>query len=159
MQCECPNCGWTGDEDDLGCQLCDVPDLLQRIDAGEEVPAGECPECGALAHHKEEPREVALVPSGDRGKKKLPVEFMTTGLRSKGFAEGASCEFDWYNDRLQILVFDRTDEPVLHVRFNKDGTIAEIMLRDCDVESKCFVEQDSPVTNWQHERDGENGRK
>jgi hypothetical protein len=27
-----------------------VADIEQRIAAGETVPAGECPECGALAH-------------------------------------------------------------------------------------------------------------
>ena len=28
----------------------DIPDLLQRIEPGGEVPAGECPECGALVY-------------------------------------------------------------------------------------------------------------
>jgi hypothetical protein len=28
----------------------DIPDLLQRIEPGGEVPAGECPACGALVY-------------------------------------------------------------------------------------------------------------
>ena len=28
----------------------DIPDLLQRIEPGGEVPAGECPKCGALVY-------------------------------------------------------------------------------------------------------------
>jgi hypothetical protein len=40
----CQNCqkAWDADE------LLDIEDLGQRIDAGEPVPSGECPECGAL---------------------------------------------------------------------------------------------------------------
>ena len=45
---KCPNCDWTGTDDDI--DLCDVPDLIERIEPGEEVPAGECPKCGSLAH-------------------------------------------------------------------------------------------------------------
>lgn len=50
MKCECGDCDWTGPEEDLGAELCDVEDLFQRIDPGSEVPAGECPECGCLAY-------------------------------------------------------------------------------------------------------------
>jgi predicted RNA-binding Zn-ribbon protein involved in translation (DUF1610 family) len=31
--------------------LAQIPDLLQRIEAGAEVPAAECPQCGALAYY------------------------------------------------------------------------------------------------------------
>lgn len=49
-RCECGNCEWTGPESKLGCELGDVPDLYERLDPGGVVPAGECPECGALAY-------------------------------------------------------------------------------------------------------------
>lgn len=52
---ECQNCDWTGTVAELGCQLEEVPDLFERIDIGEIVPAGECPRCGALAHLVELP--------------------------------------------------------------------------------------------------------
>lgn len=43
---ECGNCDWTGRERD-----CDeIQDIGERVSAGETMPAGECPECGALCH-------------------------------------------------------------------------------------------------------------
>lgn len=42
----CQNCDWRGTES----QLDDIQDLHQRVDPGEPMPAGECPECGALCH-------------------------------------------------------------------------------------------------------------
>ena len=56
---ECQNCGtvWTF------AQLKDIPDLGERIAAGEEVPAGECPElnCGALCHPVESTTTFTMV--------------------------------------------------------------------------------------------------
>src|ERR1035438_3901276 len=93
-------------------------------------------------------------PNGTRGKKCLKTAFGYRDLivRDKKFTS-AQASFDWYNDKLQILVFDRNDDPALHVRFNKDGTIAEIMVRD-DLRGR--IEPDfGPTTAWQKERDGE----
>jgi len=42
----CDNCAWTGKTLDVQ----PIHDLEERIAPGEVVPAGECPECGALAH-------------------------------------------------------------------------------------------------------------
>lgn len=50
QMCKCDNCNWSGPQIDLGCELGDIPDLGLRLDPGGEVPAGECPECGALAY-------------------------------------------------------------------------------------------------------------
>lgn len=44
----CNNCGWTGNE--LVYELPELDQLYERIEPGETVPAGECPECDALAH-------------------------------------------------------------------------------------------------------------
>jgi DNA-binding transcriptional regulator YiaG len=44
--CSCQDCDWTGPASAL--QL--VASIEERISAEEIVPAGECPECGALAH-------------------------------------------------------------------------------------------------------------
>ena len=41
----CQNCNWRGDANETA-PICS---LDQRISPGEIVPAGECPECGALA--------------------------------------------------------------------------------------------------------------
>lgn len=46
----CDGCGWKGLECELELKLEEVPDLAQRLDPGGEVPAGVCPECGALAY-------------------------------------------------------------------------------------------------------------
>ena len=44
--CECANCSWRGDVSDCN----EIHDLLDRVEVGEEFPAGECPECGALTY-------------------------------------------------------------------------------------------------------------
>ena len=44
VSCQC--CDWTGRLDDLG----EIKRLHERVAPGEVMPAGECPECGALAH-------------------------------------------------------------------------------------------------------------
>lgn len=48
--CECSDCDWTGPASNLH----SVSDIEERVSAGEIVPAGECPECGALAHLSED---------------------------------------------------------------------------------------------------------
>jgi hypothetical protein len=45
---ECQNTA-SGPMSSLGCQLYKVESMLDRIAPGEQVPAGECPECRALA--------------------------------------------------------------------------------------------------------------
>ena len=44
--CQCDNCSWRGDVTE--CKQ--IHDLLDRVEAGGEFPAGECPKCGALAY-------------------------------------------------------------------------------------------------------------
>jgi len=46
----CDNCDWEGGDDDLDM----ISDIEERIDPGCIVPAGQCPECGALAYYKNE---------------------------------------------------------------------------------------------------------
>lgn len=43
----CGNCEWLGGDDALN----DITDLSERVAPGEPMPAGECPECGALAYY------------------------------------------------------------------------------------------------------------
>ena len=51
----CDNCGLHFNEDDVMAQYPNIPDLLERMEPGCEVPFGECPdpECGALVYLKE----------------------------------------------------------------------------------------------------------
>lgn len=44
----CQNCDWEGEEADCN----PIKDLHQRVAAGEPMPAGECPKCGALCQLK-----------------------------------------------------------------------------------------------------------
>ncbi len=50
MKFECGNCGKVWDAEELTRVFPDIPDLAERIAPGEPVPAGECPDCGALVH-------------------------------------------------------------------------------------------------------------
>ena len=59
--CHCGNCNWTGDEAELATPLDLTPGLNIRLDAGATVPAGECPECGALAYLVPDNPAVVLV--------------------------------------------------------------------------------------------------
>ena len=47
---ECGNCDWTGTIEDVEVSVKSIPHLFERTMPGEIMPAGECPECGALAH-------------------------------------------------------------------------------------------------------------
>ena len=68
-----------------------------------------------------------LLPDGDHAKQSLKVQHTRDGVDvlDPHYANGAGVKLDWWNDRLQILVYDGiTDEPVLTVCLNKDGTVA-----------------------------------
>ena len=47
---QCDNCNWRGTDEQLGLPLSEIRHLAERLDPGGIVPAGECPECGCLAH-------------------------------------------------------------------------------------------------------------
>lgn len=49
VRCACANCAWTGPESSLGA----IKHLGQRVEPGEPMPSGECPDCGALAYPAE----------------------------------------------------------------------------------------------------------
>ena len=54
--CACGNCDWSGPISAAK----EPRDLWARVDAGCEVPAGECPQCGALAYLPETILERAI---------------------------------------------------------------------------------------------------
>lgn len=93
-----------------------------------------------------------LPPQGDIGKEPFPVEQTDTGMRSQGYALDAGAHFDWFNDRLQILVDDGTvGEPALYVRYNADGSIAQILVRS-DL-MPLVEDEEGANSKWQDERD------
>ena len=52
----CGNCDWTGTEDDCN----EIEYFSERVTPGETMPAGECPECGALAHLVTDENEMSV---------------------------------------------------------------------------------------------------
>ena len=48
-QVKCDNCDWEGQGDKLDM----MSDFEERVEAGSIIPAGQCPECGALAYIKD----------------------------------------------------------------------------------------------------------
>lgn len=45
-QVKCANCEWIGDQGETE----EIADFWSRVDVGGEVPAGDCPKCGAFAY-------------------------------------------------------------------------------------------------------------
>jgi len=61
----CDNCEAKYErEDDLKHVFPDIPDLLERLDAGGTVPAGECPAYGALVYPPRDPIRVLVLLDG-----------------------------------------------------------------------------------------------
>lgn len=50
----CDNCRKAFAEEDLEHAFPNIPNLTERIEPGSIVPAGECPECGALVYDMDE---------------------------------------------------------------------------------------------------------
>ena len=48
----------------LACVFPDIPGLLERIESGGIVPAGECPDCGALVYPVNAPVRVGILLEG-----------------------------------------------------------------------------------------------
>ncbi len=63
-KCGNGECDWTGDINDVT----DIRDFWDRVQPGEEMPAGECPKCGWLAYvvksTEELPRVIVIVSGG-----------------------------------------------------------------------------------------------
>jgi hypothetical protein len=59
--CECADCGTRTRES----KLKEIRDFSQRVMPGEECPAGECPECGALAHVSDDQSDEVPAEAGD----------------------------------------------------------------------------------------------
>ena len=61
----CDNCGKRYErEDQLRFVFPHIPGLAERLDPGGIVPAGECPECGALVYLEDQPVRVLVLLEG-----------------------------------------------------------------------------------------------
>jgi hypothetical protein len=71
-----------------------------------------------------------ILPNGT-GTATLDIEASGAQLCVTGpIAKDTTIAFDWYSDKLQAMVYDQGDEPVVYVRYNDDGTIAEIEIAE-----------------------------
>ena len=50
MKVQCENCETVFDEDDILYKLEEITNLALRIEPGDVVPYGECPECDSLVY-------------------------------------------------------------------------------------------------------------
>lgn len=50
IDCRCDDCGTIT----IASKLEEIDDIGERLDPGSIVPAGQCPECGALAYYLDE---------------------------------------------------------------------------------------------------------
>lgn len=50
----CDNCGAGYEYGDTRINISDIENLYERLDPGAEVPAGQCPKCGALCYVEKE---------------------------------------------------------------------------------------------------------
>lgn len=64
VKVKCDDCGWEGAEVDLQTPLGDLKCIGERLSPGSEVPAGECPECRALAYVARETAKVETSAAG-----------------------------------------------------------------------------------------------
>lgn len=64
LKVKCDDCGWEGTQDDLDTPLGDLKFIGERLDPGSEVPAGECPECRALAYVEREASKAKTTAAG-----------------------------------------------------------------------------------------------
>jgi hypothetical protein len=95
----CDNCGrrFTGTEA-LERVFPDIPDLVNRLDAGGTVPEGECPLCGALVYR-------------ERGRVRVGI-LLDGGLVKAVFADTAGVDAAVLDTELM----ETEDEPTLTVR-------------------------------------------
>lgn len=111
LSVECDDCGRLWPKGEFPGDLGSIENLFDRIDPGQEVPAGECPECGALCYLQDE----AATPEPPTRLFHSPLPWFFNDGISKGSA--------WYmQDKTgtEICQFDN-DEPTAA----KDGKYIE----------------------------------
>ena len=60
MRVECDNCDWEGDNKDIFKPVWACEGLFELMAPGEEMAAGECPRCGALACVVKDPIVISI---------------------------------------------------------------------------------------------------
>lgn len=100
---ECDNCSRRWDETTLKVRFPDIPGMMERIEPGGTVPAGECPECGALVYPVEQPVRVLVLIEGGLVQEVLADQAGVEVAVLDQDTEGAD------EDEIERLVGDRYD--------------------------------------------------
>jgi hypothetical protein len=117
MKVECGNCGKVWDEEDMKRVFPDIPDLAERIAPGEPVPAGECPECGALVHGMRETFRCRVC-----GQVVKTADIREHLIEHNPNAEG----MDWEDVRNQFELLTTPDGEQKRVVISVRGGVAEV---------------------------------
>lgn len=125
----CANCDWTGEKDQTG----PIRDVTARVAPGEQMPAGECPECGSLCHLETKgPKPVASY-------RDVPV-FLGVGASPKFYATAAgkrhvAGSFDTLRKKLDAaLVFEPFEAATI-----AHGEVLKVQIIGLDMERGAWV--------------------
>ena len=98
----------------------DIPDLLSRIEPGGVVPAGECPDCGALVYPLNAPVRVAVLLEGG---------LVKAVLADRGNVRAAVLDLDTEGaDDSEIITVDAGDDNMTGVPVTKDVIAAPVFV-------------------------------
>ena len=117
----CDNCwAFFKGTDKLARVFPDIPDLLSRIEPGGVVPAGECPDCGALVYPLNAPVRVAVLLEGG---------LVKAVLADRGNVRAAVLDLDTEGaDDSEIITVDAGDDNMTGVPVTKDVIAAPVFV-------------------------------
>lgn len=125
----CQNCEKMHSEENLAA----IKDFEMRVSAGEKVPSGECPDCGALCHLYEEPKEL---PTAE------PGSLQTTLQAIEGYLANKADHGDTLAANLATML-----KPWL------EPTLWSMSLNDSGVEFKSFKTEEDRIRFLAAQRD------
>jgi len=117
----CDNCwAFFKGTDKLARVFPDIPELLSRIEPGGVVPAGECPDCGALVYPLNAPVRVAVLLEGG---------LVKAVLADRGNVRAAVLDLDTEGaDDSEIITVDAGDDNMTGVPVTKDVIAAPVFV-------------------------------
>jgi hypothetical protein len=121
--CECGNCTWRGDVNDCN----EIHGLLDRVETGEEFPAGECPKCGALTY--------LIRQTPDENKDSIPRVIISVS--------GGVAGLIFKPTGVAVTLFDYDVDGVEEVSVDPDG--AKCIINRCHLTSRIVSNKHWPV--------------
>jgi len=100
----------------------DIPDLLSRLEPGGMVPAGECPDCGALVYPLNAPVGVGILLEGG---------LVKGVLADRGNVRAAVLDLDVEGaDESEIVTVAAGDDSMTGIPVTKDVIAAPVFVRE-----------------------------